>query len=99
MHSLYLISNKNLQMLPIPDDAENDKTASRNFWRMWASFARTGKPHPQWQPLSKGNTFMDINPELEVKTDLDANGNLKFWDGIATKRLVGPIDKSSLFGA
>ena len=42
---------------------------------------------------------MDINPELEAKTDLDADGNLKFWDGIATKRLTGPIDKSSLFGA
>lgn len=76
-------------MLPIPDDAEKDKTASSNLWRMWAAFARTGKPHPQWEPLTEGNSaFMDINPDLEMKTDLDANGNLKFWDGIATKRLT-----------
>ena len=77
-------------MLPIPDDAKKDKTASRNLWQMWASFARTGRPHPQWRPLREGNSsFMDISPDLEMKTDLDANGNLKFWDGIATKRLSG----------
>ena len=40
--------------------------------------------------VPKGNSaFMDISPDLEMKTDLDANGNLKFWDGIATKRLSG----------
>ena len=86
---VYPLSSHKIQMLPIPEDAEKDKIASRNFWRIWASFARTGKPHPQWEPLSeRNNKFIEISPDLEMKADLDANGNLKFWDGIATKRLT-----------
>jgi hypothetical protein len=74
------------QFFPIPEDAEGDKLASRNFWHLWSNFALSGQPHEHWKPLSEQDSYMSIGTTLEVKQGID-EGNFQFWNEMSSRQL------------
>ena len=81
------------QYVPDPIEGGLDDTISKLLWKTWARFARGGKPHPAWQPLSEKNmtswthgfkgTLENGNPEWRFKTGpLADEKRMKFWDRI-----------------
>ena len=41
-----------MQYFPESTPGSEDDAISALLWRTWANFARTGKPLPDWRPLS-----------------------------------------------
>jgi hypothetical protein len=59
---------------------------SSELWKLWAQFARDGRPCPEWKPCTRKQPLcMDLKlpPKLENFVPYD---NLKFWDELLREK-------------
>ncbi|XP_066249151.1 juvenile hormone esterase-like [Euwallacea similis] len=64
-----------------PSLTDEDKRAIKTMVKIWTDFARSGNPHPLWEPLKKGKKlrYLKIDRELKMQEELFPE-RVRFWE-------------------